>query len=182
MHSSRNVLRLFARKGVSPNTCAPRSTLNPASKRLFHPQRTAFPRRPQLPILSQRPISSIVRYESTATPPEAQIPTTSSEKTPESRLERDQVPAYDMTFTCKKCSTRSSHRVSKQGYFYGTVLITCPGCKNKHLIADHLKIFSDTSVTVEDLMRANGERVKRGSLTGEGDVEMWPDEKPTNSD
>jgi protein import protein ZIM17 len=53
---------------------------------------------------------------------------------------RPEVPSYEMTFTCKACSTRSSHRMSKQGYHHGTILITCPGCKNRHLIADHLKV------------------------------------------
>ena len=53
---------------------------------------------------------------------------------------REDVPSYEMTFTCKACSTRSSHRMSKQGYHHGTILITCPGCKNRHLIADHLKV------------------------------------------
>jgi protein import protein ZIM17 len=58
---------------------------------------------------------------------------------------REEVPSYEMTFTCKPCSTRSSHRMSKQGYHHGTILITCPGCKNRHLIADHLKVC-DTSL------------------------------------
>lgn len=49
-------------------------------------------------------------------------------------------PAYEMTFTCKQCNTRSSHKISKQGYHHGTVLINCPGCKNRHLISDHLKV------------------------------------------
>lgn len=51
-----------------------------------------------------------------------------------------QQPAYEITFTCRKCSTRSSHRISKQAYHYGTTLITCPECKNRHLISDHLKV------------------------------------------
>ncbi|KAF2495136.1 zf-DNL-domain-containing protein [Lophium mytilinum] len=167
---------MLARRGASQTAWTPRSELSTASIRLFHTPRTAIPRRPQIPILSERPILSRARYESTATPPQVQTPAVSTEKAPESRLERDQVPSYDMTFTCKKCDTRSSHRISKQGYFHGTVLVTCPGCKNRHLIADHLKIFSDTSVTIEDLMREKGQLVKRGSLTAEGDVEMWPDE------
>lgn len=54
--------------------------------------------------------------------------------------EREQQPAYEMTFTCKQCNTRSTHRISKQGYHHGTVLVQCPGCKNRHLIADHLKV------------------------------------------
>ena len=48
-------------------------------------------------------------------------------------------PIYQLTFTCKGCKTRSSHTVSKQGYHHGTVLITCSGCKARHLISDHLK-------------------------------------------
>jgi len=79
-----------------------------------------------------------------------------------------------MTFTCKKCTTRSSHRISKQGYHHGTVLIACPGCKNRHLIADHLKIFSDTRVTLEDIMRQQGEVVRTGTKA-EGDLEFWED-------
>jgi len=47
---------------------------------------------------------------------------------------------YEMTFTCKPCSTRSTHRVSKQGYHYGSVLITCPECRNRHVISDHLNV------------------------------------------
>jgi protein import protein ZIM17 len=59
---------------------------------------------------------------------------------------RAEVPSYEMTFTCKACSTRSSHRMSKQGYHHGTILITCPGCKNRHLIADHLKVCKPSLV------------------------------------
>lgn len=49
-------------------------------------------------------------------------------------------PSYQLTFTCKPCQERSSHEVSKQGYHYGTVLITCQSCKNRHVISDHLKV------------------------------------------
>jgi mitochondrial protein import protein ZIM17 len=79
-----------------------------------------------------------VRQQSITTGPAS--PPKPSTSPPESRLERDQVPAYELTFTCNKCDTRSSHRVSKQGYHHGTVLITCPGCKNRHLMSDHLKV------------------------------------------
>jgi protein import protein ZIM17 len=58
---------------------------------------------------------------------------------PKPRVQAEQ-PAYDLTFTCKPCKTRSSHRVSKQGYHYGSVLITCPECKNRHIISDHLGV------------------------------------------
>ncbi|GME40790.1 Signal recognition particle [Neofusicoccum parvum] len=84
-----------------------------------------------------------------------------------------------MTFTCKVCTTRSSHKVSKQGYHHGTVLISCPGCKNRHLISDHLKIFSDKSTTLEDIMREKGQLVKRGALSEDGDLELWDDGSQT---
>ncbi|GMM36274.1 Zim17 protein [Saccharomycopsis crataegensis] len=68
-----------------------------------------------------------------------------------------------ISFTCKKCSTRSSHIMSKQAYTAGTVLIECPGCHNRHLIADHLKIFNDNRITIEDILKAKGETVTLGN-------------------
>lgn len=98
----------------------------------------------------QRAIPSTVRYESTAKAPDS--PPKTSTEPPESRLDRDNVPAYELTFTCKQCSTRSSHRVSKQGYHHGTVLISCPGCKNRHLISDHLKVRPPASIRLSPNM------------------------------
>ncbi|KAG5364913.1 hypothetical protein CKK34_3741 [Yarrowia sp. E02] len=68
-------------------------------------------------------------------------------------------PMYQISFTCKRCDTPSTHKMSHQAYHGGTVLVQCPGCKNRHLIADHLKIFSDEPVTIEDIMVKNGEKV-----------------------
>ncbi|KAF9634583.1 Signal recognition particle SRP14 subunit [Lasiodiplodia theobromae] len=84
-----------------------------------------------------------------------------------------------MTFTCKVCETRSSHKISKQGYHHGTVLISCPGCKNRHLISDHLRVFADQSTTLEDIMREKGQLVKRGQLSEDGDLELWDDGSQT---
>ncbi|KAH8814930.1 DNL zinc finger family protein [Xylogone sp. PMI_703] len=84
-------------------------------------------------------------------------------------------PSYDITFTCDPCGTRSSHRISKQGYHYGSILVTCPECKNRHVISDHLNIFGDRDITIEDLMRERGQLVKRGSLSEDEDVEFWED-------
>lgn len=84
-------------------------------------------------------------------------------------------PIYELTFTCKACQHRSAHTVSKQGYHKGTVLITCPGCKARHLISDHLHIFSDTKVTLEDIMKEKGEVLRKGNINAEGDVEFWPE-------
>lgn len=68
-------------------------------------------------------------------------------------------PQLMIAFTCKKCDTRSSHVFSKQAYQSGTVLIQCPGCKNRHLIADNLKIFRDNKVNLEDLLKEKGQSV-----------------------
>ncbi|KAH7908602.1 DNL zinc finger-domain-containing protein [Hygrophoropsis aurantiaca] len=80
-------------------------------------------------------------------------------------------PKLSLTFTCTApdCSTRSSHTFTKRSYERGIVLVECPGCKNRHLIADHLGWFKDSTEggklrTVEDILRARGESVRRGKL------------------
>lgn len=93
--------------------------------------------------------------------------------------ERGEVPAYELTFTCKPCKTRSAHRISKHGYHNGTVLITCPNCKNRHVISDHLKIFNDSKKTFEQILREKSELLKTGVLDPDGDFEMWDDGSKT---
>lgn len=77
-----------------------------------------------------------------------------------------------VAFTCKVCSHRTHHVMSKQAYTTGVVIIQCSGCKNRHLIADHLGWFRDGSTTVEDLVRENGETVRKIVSDG-GDVMEW---------
>ena len=43
-----------------------------------------------------------------------------------------------LQFTCNICNNRSSHNISKQAYDHGTVVVQCPSCKSRHLIADNL--------------------------------------------
>ncbi|KAI5281916.1 hypothetical protein KEM54_003043 [Ascosphaera aggregata] len=86
---------------------------------------------------------------------------------------RAQEPAYMITFTCKPCGNRSSHRISHHGYHKGTVLIECPGCKNRHVISDHLKIFMDASSTLEDILAKGGQTIIKAKL--DGDLEWWED-------
>ncbi|KZM23502.1 uncharacterized protein EKO05_0000246 [Ascochyta rabiei] len=176
MRSSVSFLRSCAR------TAAPRAAwvqpaeyIPAASKRFVHTPRTSTVTRPS-PIILRAGLPSLARFESSsATLPQKNTST----QAPETRLDREQVPSYELTFTCNVCKTRSSHRLSKQGYHKGTILIACPDCKNRHLISDHLKIFSDKSVTIEDLMKEKGNLVKRGSLSAEGDVEFWDDGSST---
>ncbi|KAB5580189.1 DNL zinc finger-domain-containing protein [Coniochaeta sp. 2T2.1] len=101
----------------------------------------------------------------------------SSSETTSSDSPRSPPPQYELTFTCVPCDTRSTHKVSKQGYHHGSVLIACPSCKNRHVISDHLKIFGDRRITVEDLLREKGQLVKKGAL--DGDIEFWDDGSTT---
>ena len=89
---------------------------------------------------------------------------------------RPEEPVYELYFTCKTCKHRSGHSISKQGYHHGTVLVQCPGCQNRHLISDHLRIFYDEGVTLEDIVKEKGESVKLGSLDQQGDVELWTED------
>lgn len=54
-----------------------------------------------------------------------------------------QRPSYQLTFTCKPCGHRSAHIVTKQAYHFGTTLIRCPGCRDRHVISDHLKVSQE---------------------------------------
>ena len=92
-------------------------------------------------------------------------------------------PSYQLTFTCKACDHRSAHIVSKQAYHNGTVLVQCPSCKNRHLIADHLKIFTDNRTTLEDILATKGEQVKKYKLdvNQTGDFE-WEPSSDDNAD
>ncbi|OBT75951.1 hypothetical protein VF21_05802 [Pseudogymnoascus sp. 05NY08] len=120
----------------------------------------------------QKPISRPLHLLATPSLRNAIKPFEIPRKTTEAPADQ---PAYEMTFTCKPCSTRSTHRVSKQGYHKGSVLISCPGCKNRHVISDHLNIFGDKSMTIEDIIREQGQLVKKGTLSENGDFEIWAD-------
>lgn len=112
-------------------------------------------------------------------------------------------PSSSLTFTCTAdaCGHRSTHEFSKRAYTKGIVLVQCPQCKNRHLIADHLGWFKvgpadphsgraerqgyrsheliphqesteeGTLRTVEDLLRAKGETVRTGRVNFDGDIE-----------
>ena len=137
MRSSLSLFRHVARTGAPRATWAqPYEHIPAASKRLIHTPRTSTSIRPSL-IFSRTRLPSVTRSESSSANTSK---TNTSTQAPESRLEREQVPSYELTFTCNVCKTRSSHRLSKQGYHKGTVLISCPDCKNRHLISDHLKV------------------------------------------
>ncbi|TIA89903.1 hypothetical protein E3P99_01802 [Wallemia hederae] len=91
-------------------------------------------------------------------------------------------PRLQISFTCtvQDCGERSTHEFAKSSYTKGIVIVQCPGCNNRHLIADNLGWFKDDTEngkhrTVEDLMRAKGEKVRRGVLQQGGETIEFSD-------
>ncbi|ORX38514.1 DNL zinc finger-domain-containing protein [Kockovaella imperatae] len=105
-----------------------------------------------------------------------------------------------MTFTCTHddCGHRSTHEFARRSYERGLVLVQCPECKARHLIADHIGWFKVSQSphrcfrwkmtnhyvlqesteegklkTVEDLLRAKGEKIKKGKVNFDGDIEYF---------
>eukprot|EP00096_Caligus_rogercresseyi_P014369 TRINITY_DN6879_c0_g1_i3.p1 TRINITY_DN6879_c0_g1~~TRINITY_DN6879_c0_g1_i3.p1 ORF type:complete len:150 (+),score=33.24 TRINITY_DN6879_c0_g1_i3:39-488(+) len=87
-------------------------------------------------------------------------------------------PRLHLSYTCKVCSTRNAKTISKQAYTKGVVIVTCEGCSNRHLIADHLgwwKELSDKGIhDIEDILREKGESVRKVLAVGEKDFEAVP--------
>ena len=166
-HSLSNIFRLLKPVLRLPHPRVSRFCSTPQIA-AFH-QFTSTQRPPALAPRYHFPKSATQnRYHSVSTSvPSSPVPTSTSE------VEGPQVPKYEITFTCKPCKHRSTHQFTKHSYHHGSVLITCPSCKNRHVISDHHKVFVDKNTTIEEIMQKNGERVKRGTL--EGDFEIWDD-------
>nr|CCD13482.1 unnamed protein product [Trypanosoma congolense IL3000] len=60
-------------------------------------------------------------------------------------------------FTCGRCEYRMVKKFSKHAYTKGIVIIQCPSCEVRHLIADNLGWFVDESKNIEDILREKGE-------------------------
>ncbi|KAI5297688.1 hypothetical protein KEM56_004615 [Ascosphaera pollenicola] len=176
MRSFRSLIDGFGRPSLITSVARAQSRSIATHTRAFKPAAPLFNasrhlRLPQLPALSSR------RYESTKSRFPTPLTEGTRELTPKEKIaleqRRSQEPAYMITFTCKPCSQRSSHRISHHGYHKGTVLIECPGCQSRHVVSDHLKIFMDTSSTLEDILAKGGQTIVKARL--DGDLEWWED-------
>ncbi|KAG8776996.1 hypothetical protein FRC12_000594 [Ceratobasidium sp. 428] len=131
----------------------------------------------RIPISVASSLSTSAISRNTALPP----PSQSGEKL---AFENPEEPRLSLTFTCTvtDCNHRSSHTFTKRAYTRGIVIVQCPGCKNRHLIADNLDWFKDTAGrgtdgkqnrNIEDILRQRGERVQRGAIKEGGALEFW---------
>lgn len=78
--------------------------------------------------------------------------------------------ALHMVFTCARCGTRAAKAFTKHAYEHGVVVVTCPGCQGRHVIADNLGWFGEEK-NVEEILRAKGEAVVRVS---DCDLDLGP--------
>ncbi|CAL5227385.1 g10338 [Coccomyxa viridis] len=74
-------------------------------------------------------------------------------------------------FTCTKCDTRSAKPFSKRAYEHGVVIVQCPGCKGRHLLADRLGWFGEDG-SVEDILARHGQDVKKVTTRDDGTLEL----------
>ncbi|EJT46419.1 hypothetical protein A1Q1_05066 [Trichosporon asahii var. asahii CBS 2479] len=98
-------------------------------------------------------------------------------------------PRLQLTFTCTagpernqpECGERSTHEFSKNSYENGIVLVQCPKCQARHLIADHLGWFKEITKdgqlkTLEDIMKDKGDdAITKGRINQFGTIEFPPE-------
>lgn len=94
---------------------------------------------------SEAPGATFGRPPKPPSPPQSPLPGDQSSE-PIGKIER---PSYQLTFTCKPCGHRSSHVVTKQAYHFGTTLIKCPSCMDRHVISDHLKVCNGSDFFID---------------------------------
>ncbi|KAG5502813.1 hypothetical protein JKF63_04581 [Porcisia hertigi] len=74
-------------------------------------------------------------------------------------------------FTCGPCEYRMVKRFSKHAYTKGIVIVECPNCRAKHLLADNLGWMEDTATNIEDILKTKGQSFIRIGGT-EGDYQV----------
>ncbi|KAF8552704.1 zf-DNL-domain-containing protein [Imleria badia] len=146
--------------------------------RLFRPAWRTARTLPLYHVQARRQLGAFRANSSAASFPKAQgeSPLETSDHT---RFDPSE-PRLAIAFTCTAdgCGHRSAHTFTKRAYERGIVLVQCPSCKNRHLIADNLGWFKDDTQdgrlkNIEDILRVRGEHVQRGTLLdADGVVEI----------
>lgn len=86
-------------------------------------------------------------------------------------------------FTCGPCDYRMVKRFSKHAYTKGIVIVECPKCRARHLLADNLGWMEDSATTIEDILKAKGEKfVRIGGTRSEYQVVTDPAETTDERD
>lgn len=90
-------------------------------------------------------------------------------------------PKFQLQYTCKICSTRNSHSVTRLAYRKGVVIAVCKGCESKHLIADNLGWsnyiggfdFDNGERNIEKYMENRDQEAREnGTASDEGDNDL----------
>ena len=58
-----------------------------------------------------------------------------------------------LLFTCGKCDARTAKTFSRQAYERGAVMVTCPSCNARHVIADNVDFFGFKVENEQPVMR-----------------------------
>lgn len=115
----------------------------------------------------KRFLSSTARFicsskSSSGAPPSPPPTDTSFSDDNKRQGQTDGTPRLHMVFTCSVCETRSVKSFSKKAYETGVVIVTCPGCDARHLIADNLGWFGPESESnIEKVLASKGQTVAR---------------------
>jgi len=72
---------------------------------------------------------------------------------------------FKILFTCKVCDHKNSYMISRLAYYQGIVIALCPGCQNRHLLADKLSLL-DCGVFDVEMLAQQGESVMRLGANG----------------
>jgi len=165
-HHILRVVASFVRQASCETTSLSRVRLAPGdfgstfASTPTRPSRAPEPRAANVRALSVRTFASdVVSADS-----DADAPSTSGEGNRRKDL-------Y-MMFTCGRCETRAVRGFSRQAYENGVVIVTCPGCLNKHVVADRMGWFGEPGSVEDFITQAAGKgtsdvvpKVVLGSVT-----------------